>query len=228
MGRRALRKICPAINLARHLKTFDELPSPWQAEPLFGRLAPLEVEVGTGKGLFLRGAAASRPERDFLGIEVVKKYAAFAAAGLAKRGLANAVVVSGDGLRVFAERLPDDSLAAVHVYFPDPWWKKRHKKRRVMREAFLRDIERTLQPGGHLHFWTDVEEYFQATLEMLTGVTRLAGPFDVPESTPEHDLDYRTHFERRTRLEGQSVYRAEFEKLAAGLRPGDTVLSPVE
>jgi len=223
MGRRALRKINPAIDLTRHLKTFDELPLPWQAELLFARSAPLEVEVGTGKGLFLRGAAASHPERNFLGIEVVKKYAAFAAAGLAKRGLVNALVVSGDGLRVFAERLPDGALAAVHVYFPDPWWKKRHKKRRVMREAFVRDVERTLQPGGRLHFWTDVEEYFQTTLEMLTRVTRLAGPFEVPELTPEHDLDYRTHFERRTRLEGQSVYRAEFEKPAAGPRHSEPV-----
>ena len=76
------------------------------------------------------------------------------------------MVVSGDALRVFHELIPDDSLAAVHVYFPDPWWKKRHKKRRVMRESFLRDVERTLQPGGQLHFWTDVEEYFRTTLEL--------------------------------------------------------------
>jgi tRNA (guanine-N7-)-methyltransferase len=215
MGRRALRKVDPAVDLTGYLRTFDDLPSPWRAEPLFGRSAPLEVEIGTGKGLFLRGAAAARPECDFLGLEILKKYAAFAAAGLARRGLRNAVVVSGDGLRVFAERLPDESLAAVHVYFPDPWWKKRHKKRRVMRETFLRDIERTLKPGGRLHFWTDVEEYFLSTLELLAVRTGLAGPFDVPESLPEHELDYRTHFERRTRLEGEPVYRTEFEKRAA-------------
>jgi len=69
MGRRELRKINPAIDLTRHLKTFDELPLPWQAELLFARSAPLEVEVGTGKGLFLRGAAASHPERNFLGLK---------------------------------------------------------------------------------------------------------------------------------------------------------------
>jgi tRNA (guanine-N7-)-methyltransferase len=212
MGRRALRKIDPAIDLTGRLKMFDELPRPWDAAALFGRAAVLEVEVGTGKGLFLRGAAAERPESDFLGIEVVGKYAQFAAAGLAKAGLRNAVVVHGDALRVFAELLPDRSLAAVHVYFPDPWWKARHKKRRVMRESLLRDVQRTLQSGGSLHFWTDVEEYFHSALELLAAHTSLVGPLPVPEAPAEHDMAYRTHFERRVRLANEPVYRAEFRK----------------
>jgi tRNA (guanine-N7-)-methyltransferase len=152
---------------------------------------------------------------DFLGIEVAHKYAEFAAAGLAKAGLRNAIVVSGDALRVFQELIPADSLAAVHVYFPDPWWKKRHRKRRVMRESFLRDVERTLQPGGQLHFWTDVEEYFQTTLELLAACTTLAGPLPVPEVPAGHDMAYRTHFERRVRLASEPVYRAEFRKTGA-------------
>ena len=82
-----LRKIDPAIDLTGHFKTFDQLPQPWDAAALFGRVAPLEVEVGSGKGLFLRTAAAARPEVDFLGIEVVQKYAQFTAAALAKAGL---------------------------------------------------------------------------------------------------------------------------------------------
>ena len=200
MGRRALRKTDPSIDLTGHFKTFDELPRPWDAARLFGRSAPLEVEVGSGKGLFLRGAAIARPEVDFLGIEVVRKYAAFAAAGLVKAGVTNALVVYGDALRVFCELIPDGALAAVHVYFPDPWWKKRHKKRRVMRESFLRDAERTLRPGGRLHFWTDVEEYFQSTLDLLAAETSLDGPLPVPEIPAEHDMAYRTHFERRVRL----------------------------
>ena len=108
--------------------------------------------------------------------------------------------------------IPDNSLAAVHVYFPDPWWKKRHKKRRVMRESFLRDVERTLQPGGLLHFWTDVEEYFRTTLELMPAFSALQGPLPVPETPAEHDMAYRTHFERRVRLANQPVYRAEYRK----------------
>ncbi|MBN1589893.1 MAG: tRNA (guanosine(46)-N7)-methyltransferase TrmB [Pirellulales bacterium] len=214
MGRRALRKPDASLDLSRHFKSFDELPRPWQPETLFGRRASLEVEVGSGKGLFLRGAAAARPEVDFLGIEIGQKYARFAAAALVKRELDNAVVVHGDALRLFAEILPDDSVAAVHVYFPDPWWKKRHKRRRVLHEPFLLDVQRVLVAGGEFHFWTDVEEYFQTTLELLAAATRLDGPFEVPQREAEHDMDYRTHFERRSRQHGEPVYRSLFRKPA--------------
>jgi tRNA (guanine-N7-)-methyltransferase len=212
MGRRALRKIDPAIDLSRHVKTLDELPRPWNAATLFGRAAPLEVEVGSGKGLFLKTAASARPDTSYLGIEIVERYARFAAHGLARSGLDNACVVRADAQRVFREILPDHSLAAVHVYFPDPWWKARHKKRRVMNESFVADVERTLQPGGALHFWTDVEEYYHTTLALLGQKTRLDGPLAVEEKPPEHDMDYRTHFERRMRLNREAVYRAEFRK----------------
>jgi len=182
MARRALRRIDPSLDLSDYLTTVDELPSPWDAERLFGRSAPLEVEVGSGKGLFLRTAAEASPEVDFLGIEVARKYARFAAAALAKRGLRNAIVVLGDALQVFDRLLPDQSLAAVH------------------------------RPGGTFHFWTDVKEYFDASLELLAQHPRLAGPFQVSETPAEHDMAYRTHFERRMRLNDQPVYRAEYRK----------------
>lgn len=212
MGRPTLRKIDPQIDLSRHLKTPDELPRPFSAEALFGRAAPLEVEIGSGKGLFLKTAAAANPETDFLGIEIARQYAQYCAAGLARRGLTNAMVVAGDAVRMFAEILPAESVAAVHIYFPDPWWKRRHKKRRVMRESLVQDIERSLRPGGLLHYWTDVEEYSHTGIALISSQTHLEGPFDVPESPAEADLDYRTHFERRTRLGGRPVYRAQFRK----------------
>lgn len=212
MGRRALRKIDSSLDLSHHLRRYEELPDPWDPEAVFGRRAPLEVEVGSGKGLFLRHAAAACPGVDFLGIEVAYRYARFSAGMLAKRGLNNAVVVHGDALRLFAERLPDAAVQAVHVYFPDPWWKKRHRKRRVMRASFLRDTERVLTAGGALHFWTDVEEYFRESLEVLAEHTHLEGPIPVEEEPAQGDLDYRTHFERRTRLSGQPVFRAMFRK----------------
>jgi len=212
MGRRALRKIDPQLDLSRHLKTIGDLSVPLEGAALFGREAPLEVELGSGKGLFLASAAAAVPEHNFLGAEVAAKYARFAAARLAKQGLANAVLLHGDGLKLFREHLADASLAAVHVYFPDPWWKKRHHKRRVMNAAFVQDVARTLAPGGSLHFWTDVEDYYRASLALIAAETPLVGPLDVPERPAGHDLDYRTHFERRTRLTDLPVYRAEFRK----------------
>ncbi len=214
MPRRALRKIDNSLDLSRHLKKWDDLPRPWDASAIFGREAPLEVEVGSGKGMFLLTAAQERPDTNFLGIELAEKYAEFCAARLARRKIANACAISADAGRVFAELLPDATLAAVHVYFPDPWWKARHKKRRVMNEGFVHQIERTLRVGGSLHFWSDVEEYFQTTLDMLRTETRLVGPLPVAERPAEHDLDYRTNFERRVRQAGKPVYRAEFRKRA--------------
>jgi len=212
MGRRALRKIDPAIDLSRHFREASELPAQIEQATLFSRVAPLEVEVGSGKGLFLAGAGRGQPDHNFLGIEIARKYARFAAARLAKQSAANALMICGDALVLFRQWLADSSLAAVHVYFPDPWWKKRHKKRRVMNEEFLQDVERTLTPGGKLHFWTDVEEYFQTTLALIAASVRLIGPLPVVEQPAEHDLDYQTHFERRTRKSELPVYRAEFRK----------------
>jgi tRNA (guanine-N7-)-methyltransferase len=207
VGRRALPKINPALDITGRLLEFDELPRPWQTAALFGREGPLEVEIGSGKGLFLRSAGVAQPQVNYLGIEVAFKYARFAAAKAVQAGATNVVLVHGDALRVFAELLPDAQLDAVHVYFPDPWWKKRHKKRRVVRESLLADIQRTLRPGGRFHLWTDVEEYYQTALALIAASTQLEGPLPVDELPA-----YRTHFERRTRLDGAPVFRAEFRK----------------
>ena len=212
MGRRALRPIDPKLDLARHFVKLEDLPQPLDRAALFGRQARVEIEVGSGKGLFLSAAAAGDPASDFLGIEILAKYARFVAARLAARDLANAKAIHGDAQHFFQAWLLDNTVAAVHVYFPDPWWKARHKKRRVMNESFLANVERVLLPGGTLHFWTDVEEYYQTTLELIAGHLKLLGPHPVGENPADHDLDYRTHFERRMRLNNLPVYRAQFDK----------------
>ena len=212
MPRRALRKIDPALDLSPRWKRFEDLPCPWDAAALFGRTAPLEVEVGTGKGLFITGAAAAHPDVNFLGIEIALKYSRFAAARLAGRNLINAVMVNGDAQRVFRELLPDACLSAVHVYFPDPWWKARHKKRRVLNESFVRQVQRTLLPGGSLHVWTDVEEYFQAFHPLVSSHPALEELPPPTERAPQHDMDYHTSFERKKRKLGLAIYRAHWRR----------------
>jgi tRNA (guanine-N7-)-methyltransferase len=174
--------------------------------------APIEIEIGSGKGLFLQSVAASTPAHNFIGIEIAKKYAFLANERLERDGLSNALVLHGDALTGFRENLPDEKIAAVHVYFPDPWWKKRHKDRRVISDAMLEQIERVLAPGGIFHFWTDVLDYYELAVRQIVERTDLAGPEFVDETQAEHDLDYRTHFERRTRLNGLPVYRSQFRK----------------
>ena len=199
MGRRALPKIKTDLDLSSHLVTWGDPSCSDQLVPIIS--APnLEIEVGCGKGLYLCQAGPARPTHTFLGIEVVGKYARHSAARLCKRDISNVTILHGDAMRMFREVVRDNSVSAIHVYFPDPWWKKKHRRRRVMNEEFLKDVWRTLVPGGRLHFWTDVEEYFQTTLQLITQQSLLEGPFDVPVQPAIHDLDYRTHFERRVRL----------------------------
>jgi tRNA (guanine-N7-)-methyltransferase len=170
----------------------------------------LEVEVGSGKGMFLQAAAQGTPQHNFLGSEISRKYAQFCAARLVRNEITNAVMVRCDAQRLFAELIPDASLCAVHVYFPDPWWKKRHHKRRVMNESLVGNVARTLAPGGMLHFWTDVKEYFDSSLDLIAAITKLVGPLPVVERPAQHDLDFHTHFERRMRLLDEPVYRAQY------------------
>jgi tRNA (guanine-N7-)-methyltransferase len=106
-------------------------------------------------------------------------------------------------------------MQAVHVYFPDPWWKKRHWKRRVFTPGFAVQCERVLRPGGLLHVVTDVEEYFGVMAELVTQQTRLC-PRPLPAvKQAEHDLDYRTNFERKFRKQGRPIHRGCWEKQAA-------------
>jgi tRNA (guanine-N7-)-methyltransferase len=220
MPRRPPRKPDPRHDLSAHLLSLEALPDPCDPADLFAVSAPIELEVGSGKGLFLASASAAAAERNFLGVEIALGYARLCAGKLAAASRPNAKVIHGDAGFLVRSLLPDACLAGMHVYFPDPWWKARHRKRRVLSEGFLVHGGRTLAPGAVLHVWTDVEEYFVEAMAAARATGLFADPREEHPTEPAHDLDYRTHFERRTRLAGMPVWRAALERT--------TTASPVE
>jgi tRNA (guanine-N7-)-methyltransferase len=190
--------------------------APAPAEPLawtavFGNDSPVEIEVGFGKGMFLVSAAEAHPDINYFGLEIERKYQLHAANRLAKRRLSNVRLACADARTFLCERVRDSSVQAVHVYFPDPWWKTRHRKRRLFTEEFTIQCTRVLKPGGHLHVATDVADYFAEIVPLLQQQPRLRQlPAPAPHE-PQHDLDYLTNFERKYRKESRPIWRAVFQ-----------------
>jgi tRNA (guanine-N7-)-methyltransferase len=226
MPRRPPRKPDPSLDLGAHLLEVGGLPAPFDPHSLFPRRAPVELEVGSGKGLFLSAASRRQPDRDFLGVEISAGYARLCGGKLAAAATPNARILHGDGTFLVRSLLPDACLAGMHVYFPDPWWKARHRKRRVLSEAFLTYAGRVLEPGSVLHVWTDVQEYFDASMAAAAATGLFADPREELPGEPEHDLDYRTHFERRTRLAGEPVWRAALQRTDRPAGCARVIMSP--
>jgi len=129
----------------------------------------VELEIGSGKGRFLREQAASRPETGFLGVERAGKWFSLCAERLARDGRRNVILARADAFDLLSRWVPEGCLRAIHVYFPDPWPKKRHAKRRLLCPALFDLAARALERGGILAIATDVEPYFAAAREWLAG-----------------------------------------------------------
>jgi len=182
---------------------------------LFGNDHPIEIEVGFGKGLFLVTSGSSHPDTNFLGIEIERKYTLYVANRLAKRKLHNVRITCGDA-RLLLNRLPACAVHAMHVYFPDPWWKNKHRKRRLFTSDFAQACWRVLRPGGELHLATDVADYF-AVMEQMLAEQECWQALPPPEvSEPKHELDYLTNFERKYRSEGRAICRAVYARTSNG------------
>jgi tRNA (guanine-N7-)-methyltransferase len=210
LRRSTMAETRPPIDTAPFTLDLSQHPTPLSWQSVFGDDHPVELEVGSGKGLFLANAGGACHGHNFLGIELSKKYARRAAERVARLGLRNVRVLPGDAREFLARRVPERSLRAVHVYFPDPWWKARHKKRRVFAEPLVADIERGLEPGGELSVATDVEEYYAVIRGVVAGHLRFEELPPGEPKPPEHELDYLTNFERKYRIEGRPIYRARY------------------
>ncbi len=211
MGRRILPKMDRSVDFSGHYRELADVAPDFELPNWFPMPGPLEIEVGSGKGLFLLTQSGLFPERNFLGIEIAKKYARFSAYRLAKFERTNAKMIRGDAIKFIQENVADNSLAAMHVYFPDPWWKAKHRKRRVVSEELARLAETKLFVNGELHFWTDVHEYFETGCESILAATQfLHGPIGEEPLLENGDLPYRTHFERRMLNNSHDVFRCKF------------------
>ncbi len=188
-------------------------PQPINWHTLFGNANPVEIEVGTGKGLFLLNASLARPDTNFFGIEIVRKYQLYAATRYAIRGLPNVKTACADAKAVLREFVPAESVTAVHVYFPDPWWKARHKKRRVFTPEFATLTARAIVPHGRLYIASDVEEYFDVMTAIVSAMPAFAiRPEEEELAAPRTEAGFATNFERKALDGGGAVWRAVYER----------------
>jgi len=177
---------------------------------IFGNEHPVELEIGSGKGTFLLGIAEALPEHNYVGIEYAKAYADFAADRLRRHQTTNARMVNAEAAWWIRCHVPDASLAAIHVYFPDPWPKTRHHKRRLVQPSFLKECFRMLVPGGKLRLVTDHADYFQHMVETLGGQTDLKvvafeSPVALKADAPAGSI-VGTNFERKYIAEGRTFH----------------------
>lgn len=202
----------PLGELAPYLLEAPPTPNFLDWRAVFGNDNPVELEVGFGKGLFLLTAAQAAPATNFFGVEVSRKYQLFTATRFAKREHPNVRLVRADGRLFLRDSVAPGSLRAVHVYFPDPWWKSRHMKRRLFTTEFVAACQRVIQPGGRLYIATDVSDYFAVMTDLLAQVPQLMPLDAAPIPEVARGLDHFTNFERKFRAEGRSIYRAVYQK----------------
>jgi tRNA (guanine-N7-)-methyltransferase len=181
---------------------------------------PLEIEIGSGKGTFLVQQAALKPQTNFMGFEWAREFFLYAADRCRRRALENIRLVNADATEFLHWRCPDAIARVIHLYFSDPWPKRRHHRRRVVQDRFLEDVQRVLEPGGELRIVTDHDEYWTWIQDHVarwstarSGDTSNGSgnppfeqvPFARPESAGEGEL-VGSNFERKYRREGRPFH----------------------
>ncbi|MCE2949414.1 MAG: tRNA (guanosine(46)-N7)-methyltransferase TrmB [bacterium] len=200
---RAYDALLPAFGLA-----YSTLPL--DPASIYGRNAPLIVEIGFGMGEGTAQIAAAHPENDYLGIEVHNPGVGSLLDKIGRGGLSNVRIVQHDAVEVMRDMVRPDSLAGVHVFFPDPWHKKRHHKRRLLQAPFVALLASRIAPGGYLHVATDWEDYAVQILSVLDAEPLLANTVD--RYAPRPDYRPLTRFEQRGVRLGHAVFDLVFRR----------------
>jgi len=167
---------------------------------------PLEIEVGSGKGTFLVQEAPRRMEVNFLGIEWAGEFYRYAADRLRRNAISNVRLLHADAVEFIRHRCPDSFCTVIHLYFPDPWPKKRHHKRRSVQEQSLRDFHRILAPGGEVRLVTDHDDYWQWIEEHAASAADLFARESFERAGESNEEIVGTNFERKYRREGRPFH----------------------
>ncbi len=185
---------------------------PLDAQALFGRSAPLTLEIGFGMGQSLLEMAMAAPEQDFVGVEVHRPGVGALLNGMLREDVGNVRVYSCDAMDVLRQCVADNSLDRVLLFFPDPWHKSKHHKRRIVNPVFAELVRQKLKPGGILHMATDWEPYAEHMLEVMQvapGYANLSATGNWVERPAERPV---TKFERRGERLGHGVWDLKFSK----------------
>lgn len=202
---RALEGLWPQFGLSE--------AEPFNARAAFGRAAPVVLEIGFGNGDSLADMAAADPDSDFIGIEVHRPGVGHLLLRLGEENIGNVRIFCADALEILTRHIPDNSLDRVQLYFPDPWPKKRHHKRRIVNKAFLELISDKLKIGGLFHAATDWEAYAEHMLEALGAAPRLENTMSETVFAPRPNYRPLTKFESRGKRLGHGVWDLIYRRI---------------
>jgi len=202
---RALQDLWPRYGLAAD--------APLDLAAIFGRSAPRTLEIGFGNGDALATMAGQHPDTDYIGIEVHRPGVGRLLQQLDEHELTNVRVMREDAVQILNICFPDNSLDRLLLFFPDPWHKKRHHKRRILQPGFVELLSRKIRPGGHVHMATDWEDYARHMLEVMGESPAFRNCAGTGNYSPRPDYRPVTKFERRGQRLGHGVWDLVFERV---------------
>ncbi len=206
----------PIKPLKPYFQVIEDVGDHLDWSEFFGNDNPVELDIGCGRGLFTYSAATNNPDTNYLGLEIDYREGRRAATRLLKKEMPNGRIIGGDGNVVLTKLIDKHSVQAAHVYFPDPWWKKRHHKRRIFTQQFTDILADVVQPDGHVHSWSDVAEYFEIITDLMDKHPLFEKQTAPTQRDPENDMDYQTSFERKKRKLGLPIYRGLWKRRPLG------------
>ena len=197
----------PAVDLRPYFIALDEIQGIIDWNEFFGNSNPVELDIGCGRGKFLVDSILAHPETNWLGLELDFTEGRHGAKRIAKRELSNGRVIGGDAKQFLTNHVRPHSVDAAHVYFPDPWWKRKHAKRRLFTDEFANIISGVVKSGGLVHSWSDVGEYFEVISALMNHHPDFVGLEPKPEPEGKDENDFLTGYHRRGRRMGSEIHR---------------------